>query len=142
MSEMLPIGRKSLRQQLCFESEQFCSDCTASNIMFGASGMYSNTFQAVTVDRDRSVVGVANAYTRTQQPPVYYFTGFDSSRHYRSRDVMDEPLQGRDKSAREKRRCNPFQTDIYNIGNLVRQEFMEVRAVSYTHLRNWSHSRS
>jgi hypothetical protein len=43
---------------------------------------------------------------------------------------MDEPLPGGDESAPEHRSgqglCNPFYTDIYYIGNLVRQEFMEV----------------
>jgi len=64
-------------------------------------------------------------------PSVYYFIDFGLSRQYPSRDVMDEPLRGGDRSApehRSQRRCNPFQTDIYYIGNLVRQEFMEVRS--------------
>jgi hypothetical protein len=98
--------------------------------MFDASGMYPNGFHPTKIDRTRDFKGTAKAYTRTQRPPVYYFIDFGLSRRYPSRDVMDEPLRGGDRSApehRSQRRCNPFQTDIYYIGNLVRQEFMEVR---------------
>ncbi|KAH9035414.1 hypothetical protein EDB84DRAFT_1269482 [Lactarius hengduanensis] len=63
------------------------------------------------------------------RPPRYYFIDFGISRQYPSRDVMDEPLPGGDESAPEhqsgRRPCNPFHTDIYYIGNFVRNEFME-----------------
>ena len=88
------------------------SDCTANNMMSSTSG-------------DRK--------SKTQRPPVYYLIGFGWSRQYNSRDVTDEPLRGGDKSAPEHRsrgRCNPFQKDIYYIGNVVRHEFMEVRQTS------------
>ena len=74
-----------------------------------------------------------NRKFKNQRPPVYYLIGFGWSRRYISRDVTDEPLRGGDQSVpehRSKARCNPFQTDIYYIGNLVRHEFMEVRAAS------------
>jgi hypothetical protein len=108
----------------------FYSDCTANNIMLDPSGMYPNGFHPVKIDRNRNFKGTAKAFTRTQRPPVYYFIDFGLSRRYTSRDVMDEPLRGGDKSAPEHklgRRCNPFHTDIYYIGNLVREEFMNVR---------------
>src|SRR5258707_2682146 len=110
-----------------------CSNCTANNIMFGASGMYPNGFHPIKNNRNRNFKRTAKAYSRTQRPPVYYLIDFGLSRHYISRDVTDESLRGGDKSApehRSKRRCNPFQTDIYYIGNVVRHEFMEVRTVS------------
>ncbi|KAI0274583.1 hypothetical protein BGY98DRAFT_1188455 [Russula aff. rugulosa BPL654] len=103
-------------------------DCTANNIMFGASGMYPNGFHPTKNNRNKNFKDTAKAYTRTLRPPIYYLIDFGLSRHYISRDVTDEPLRGGDKSApehRSKRRCNPFQTDIYYIGNLVRHEFME-----------------
>jgi hypothetical protein len=98
--------------------------------MLDPSGMYPNGFHPREVDRNRNFKGAAKAYTRTQRPPVYYFIDFGLSRQYISRDVMDEPLRGGDKSAPEHRsglRCNPFRTDIYYIGNLVREEFMKVK---------------
>lgn len=102
--------------------------------MFGASGMYPNGFHPMKNNRNKNFKGTAKAYTRTQRPPVYYLIDFGLSRQYISRDVTDEPLRGGDKSApehRSKRRCNPFQTDIYYIGNLVRHEFIEVRTASW-----------
>jgi hypothetical protein len=101
--------------------------------MFSASKMYPNGFHPVKINRNRNFKGAAKAYTRTQRPPVYYLIDFGLSREYTSRDVTDEPLRGGDKSApehRSQRRCNPFQTDIYYIGNLVRHEFIEVCPVS------------
>ena len=70
------------------------------------------------------------SYTRTQRPPRYYLIDFGLSQQYRSRKALDMPLRGGDKSAPEHRnatRCNPFYTDIYYLGNLVRQEFIQVR---------------
>ena len=96
--------------------------------MFDSSKMYPKGFHPVKIDRNRNFKGTAKAYTRTQRPPRYYFIDFGLSCQYLSRDAIDEPLQGEDKSApehRSKRRRNPFHTDIYYIGNLVRQEFMK-----------------
>ncbi|KAF8265700.1 kinase-like domain-containing protein [Lactarius quietus] len=103
-------------------------DCTANNIMFDPSKMYPNGFHPVKIDRNRNFKGVAKAYTRTQRPPRYCFIDLGLSRQYLSRDALDEPLRGGDKSApehRSGRRCNPFHTDIYYIGNLVREEFIK-----------------
>ena len=55
---------------------------------------------------------------------------FGLSRRYSSRNVLDEPLRGGDKSAPERGHgelCNPFHTDIYYLGNLVREFFLKVR---------------
>ena len=106
----------------------FGSDCTADNIMFDSSKMYPNGFHPVKIDRNRNFKGTAKAYTRTRRPPRYYLIDFGLSRQYPSRDAMDEPLPGEDKSApehRSKLRCNPFHTDVYYVDNLVRQEFMK-----------------
>lgn len=87
-----------------------CSDFTTNNIMLGESG---------------------NRNFKTQSPSIYYLIGFGLSRHYDSRDAMDEPSHGGDKSAPERQSrepSNPFQTDIYDIGNLVHHEFIKVRA--------------
>ena len=116
--------------------------------MFSAARMYPNGFHPVKLDRNRSFKGAAKAYTRTQRPPVYYLIDFGLSRQYISRNVTDEPLRGGDKTApehRSKGRCNPFPTDIYYIGNLVRQEFIDVRPgfrVRYTRdLAHLSHKK-
>ena len=103
--------------------------------MFGASSMHPNGLYPIEINRNKSSEGTAVAYTRTQHHPasVYYLICSGLSRQYTSRDVTDEPLPGVDTSALEYRLqglCNPFQADIYCIGNLVRQEFMEVSPAS------------
>ena len=111
--------------------------------MFDASRMYPNGFHPVKFNRNRNFKGTAKTYTRTQRPPVYYLFDLSLSRQYTSRDVTDEILRRGDTSAPEhrlKRCCNPFQTDIYYIGNLVRHEFIEVRSDFKVSAYNWSHS--
>jgi hypothetical protein len=105
-------------------------DCTANNIMFDPSEMYPKGFHPTQLDRSRNFKGKAKRYTRTQRPPRYYLIDFGLSRQYLSRRALDLPLRGGDKSAPEHRnatRCNPFYTDIYYLGNLVRREFIKVR---------------
>jgi serine/threonine protein kinase len=103
-------------------------DCTVNNIMFDPCEMYPQGFHPTQLDRSRDFKGRAKRYTRTQRPPRYYLIDFGLSRQYRSRKALDVPLRGGDKSAPEHRnanRCNPFYTDIYYLGNLVRQEFIQ-----------------
>ncbi|KAF8263894.1 hypothetical protein EI94DRAFT_549201 [Lactarius quietus] len=121
-----------------FNSNNFGSDCTANNIMFDPSKMYPNGFQPIKNDLNRNFKGAAKAYTRTQRPPRYYFTNFGLSRQYLSRDALDEPL--RDKSAPEHqsgRHCNPFHTDIYDLGNLYERSLWRSIMVSNS-WRIWS----
>jgi len=98
--------------------------------MFDASEMYPNGYHPVQVNRSLNFKGQAKRYPRTARPPRYYLIDFGLSRQYSSRNALDEPLRGGDKSAPEHRhkwRCNPFGTDIYYLGNLVREQFMLVR---------------
>ncbi|KAH9954061.1 kinase-like domain-containing protein [Russula dissimulans] len=102
-------------------------DCTVNNLMFDPSEMYPEGFHPIQMSRNRNFKGSARRYTRTERPPRYYLIDFGLSRRYTSRDVFDEPLRGGDRSAPEHqdgRLCNPFHTDIYYLGNLVREEFM------------------
>ena len=97
--------------------------------MLDPSGMYPSGFHPVQINRSRDFRGKPQRYNRTQRPPRYYLIDFSLSRKYFSRNVLDEPLVGDDKSAPEhqyKRWCNPFRTDIYHLGNLVRECFMKV----------------
>jgi len=103
-------------------------DCTANNIMFDPSGMYPEEFHPVKIDKKRNFKGKATAYTRTQRPPRYILIDFGLSRQYTTREAMDLPLRGGDKTAPEhqlKTLSNPFHTDIYYIGNLVREHFLK-----------------
>jgi hypothetical protein len=133
MRGMWPIGitHPFSRSGLYPDNIFIFSDCTANNIMLDPSWMYPNGFHPVRIDRKRNFKGKATAYTRTQRPPRYVLIDFGLSRQYTSRDVVDDPLRRGDMSAPEhqlRRPSNPFYTDIYYIGNLVRKEFMTVRA--------------
>ena len=120
----------SLRDGIHFLRQDVFRDCTANNIMFDPSKMYPQGYHPTQTDRSRDFKGRAKRYTRTQRPPRYYLIDFGLSRQYMTRKALDVPLRGGDKSAPEHRiptRCNPFYTDVYYLGNFVRQEFIQVR---------------
>lgn len=97
--------------------------------MLDPSGMYPKGFHPIQINRSRDFRGKPQRYDRTQRPPRYYLIDFGLSRQYSSRNALDDPLRGGDKSAPEhqhRRRCNPFHTDIYHLGNLVRERLMKV----------------
>ena len=97
--------------------------------MLDPSGMYPNGFHPTQINRSQDFKGRAKRHTRTRSPPRYYLIDFGLSRQYTSRDAFDKPLSGGDRSAPEHVHgglCNPFKTDIYYLGNLIREEFMRV----------------
>ncbi|KAI0041041.1 hypothetical protein FA95DRAFT_1565800 [Auriscalpium vulgare] len=108
-------------------------DCTGQNIVFDPSGMYPNSFHPVKMNRSKNFHWFAKSYTRTQRPPRYYLIDFGLSRCYDPalEAPLDHPVRGGDKSAPEFRNfpnCpdhNPFQTDIYYIGNVLREDFIQ-----------------
>ena len=94
--------------------------------------MYPQGYHPVHPDKSLSFHGRALRYARTERPPRYFFTSLGSSRQYRSRNVWDKPWRGSDASAHghmHEGLCNPFHADIYDLGNIVRRSFMEVRLV-------------
>jgi len=91
--------------------------------------MYPIGFRPVKINRKKNFKGKATARTRTLRPPLFIFIDFNLSRQYPSREVVDDPLHGGDKTAPEHQSywpSNQFHTDIYHIGNLVRDRFMTV----------------
>ena len=94
--------------------------------------MYPKGYHPVRLDKSLDFGGKPQYYTRTQRPPRYYITGFGPSRQYTSRRVWDYPHRYGDESVpeiRHGRTCNPFHTDIYDLGNIVRGCFLRVRLV-------------
>lgn len=75
----------------------------------------------------------ASHYTRTQKPVKYYLTDFGLSRRYKPEDrpPLEDIIEGGDKSVPEfstSDACDPFPSDVYTIGNLVKTCFIEVRS--------------
>ncbi|KAF8265789.1 kinase-like domain-containing protein, partial [Lactarius quietus] len=103
-------------------------DLTASNIMFDPSGMYPEGFRATPHNQSQDLGEGTERHAQTQRPPRYYLIDCGLARHYTSRDDIDEPLRGGDSAVPEHvsgSQCNPFHTDIYYLGNLIRQGFIE-----------------
>ncbi|TFK57847.1 hypothetical protein BDN72DRAFT_782802, partial [Pluteus cervinus] len=75
----------------------------------------------------------AKAFTRTQRPPKYYFIDFGLSRQYDASETnpLEEPIMGGDRTVPEfktdKEMFNPFHTDIYYIGNMIREYIIEFK---------------
>jgi hypothetical protein len=105
-------------------------DCTWENIMLDPTNMYPESFHPVERDRSKDFRRKAKVYSRTRRPTRYLLIDFGLSRQYdpASGPPLDQPLRGGDKSAPEHQDgeipCNPFPTDVYYLGNLVREDYI------------------
>ena len=110
------------------------SDCTYENIMLDPSGMFPDSFHPADPRKSKDFRQTAKVYSRTRRPTRYHLIDFGLSRLYdpAKGPPLDRPLRGGDKSAPEHQDretpCNPFPTDVYYLGNLVREDYMEVRS--------------
>lgn len=106
-------------------------DCNSNNIMMEASGMFPRGFHPLMQNQDPSFTGLAKYLTRTQHSPRYYFVDFGIARRYDpvNGPPLELPIEGGDRTVPEFQArngpCNPFPTDVYYLGNLIRQEFLE-----------------
>ena len=80
-------------------------------------------------------------YTRTARPVKYYFTDFGLSSQYNAdiSNPLEIPILGGDKTVPEFQKDrttprNPFHTDVYYMGNLVRRDFLQVCVLVRTSL--------
>ncbi|KAA1473369.1 hypothetical protein DENSPDRAFT_802484 [Dentipellis sp. KUC8613] len=111
-------------------------DCTRNNIMMDATRLYPDLWHPSNIHKRRDWKGKAKHYTRTECPVKYYFIDYGLSEQYNRETAstwppLELPVHGGDKSAPENQEknyntpCNPFATDIYYIGNLVRENFIQ-----------------
>lgn len=116
--------------QVC---DLFVRDCTSQNIMLDPSRMYPKSFHPMVIGRTRDFRGKVKGRTRTWCRPRYFLIDLGLSRQYdlANGPPLEIPLRGGDKSAPEHRDmetpCNPFPTDVYYLGNLVREGYIQVR---------------
>ena len=107
--------------------------------MLEPSNMFPESFHPVEIDRSKDFRRKAKWYSRTRRPTKYLLIDFGLSRRYdpAKGPPLDKPYQGGDKSAPEhqdqdmERLCNPFPTDVYYLGNLVREGYIRVRIVFF-----------
>ncbi len=105
--------------------------------MMDLSPLFSETPHPCDFQRSYDYSRKVRRYTRTQQPPRYFIIDFGLSRKYCPEDASPKeyPILGGDKTVPEFKDMdkphNPFWTDIYYLGNLIREDFLQVnRAVS------------
>ncbi|KAH9969405.1 hypothetical protein BGW80DRAFT_1461696 [Lactifluus volemus] len=128
----------SLNRYATYEGVQFMHednvahrDCTSENIMLDPSRMYPQSFHPVKIFRAKNYHTHAKKHTRTRHPPRYFLIDLGLSQYYDPADgpPLDIVLRGGDKSAPEHRDrtrlYNPFQTDVYYLGNLVREDYIQ-----------------
>ena len=117
----------------CFFVTFFHRDCTRLNIMLDPTNMYPDSFHPVDMSRSKDFRHKVKGYSRTRRPTRYLLIDFGLSRRYDPADgpPLEEPLHGGDSTAPEhqdgKTPCNPFPTDVYYLGNLVRRYYIQVR---------------
>jgi hypothetical protein len=130
-------GPVSFARQEHLTNSSYYRDCNSNNIMMDASDMYPDGFHPMWPDKTPDFKGSAKYYTRTQKPPKYYFLDFGISRRYDSANgpPLEGPIIGGDKTVpefqgeKEFERSDPFPTDVYYIGNMVRRDFLMVGSI-------------
>ena len=103
-------------------------DCNYQNIMMDASSMFIDPWHPVYMDKRRNnIMKDARYYSRTKRPPKYYWIDYGISRRFDANETspLADPIKGGDKTVPEFQEItgpvNPFPTDIYYLGNLVRE---------------------
>ncbi|KAI0310496.1 hypothetical protein OF83DRAFT_1070441 [Amylostereum chailletii] len=119
-------------------------DCTFNNVMMDATPMYPHPWHPAKPERRRDWKGRAKYYSRTQCPVKYYWIDFGHSRRYNLEDgpPLEMPQRAGDYTPPEHAGeflgtpCNPFPTDIYLVGNMIRTHYMEAshRVLDYSGL--------
>jgi hypothetical protein len=113
-------------------SDQYIRDCNGNNIMLDPTPLFPQSFHPVKIDRSRDFRKSVEHYSRRDRPVKYYFIDFGLSRRYRpeERPPAEPIIIGGDRTAPEHQgslqTCDPFPTDVYYIGNMIREEFLQV----------------
>ena len=106
-------------------------DATHFNILMDARHLYSERYHPFQPSRKLDMSGPSKATARTSRPVRYYLADFGLSRKYRpeERPPLEDIIIGGDKTVPEfetRDECDPFPTDVYTVGNLIRERFTEV----------------
>ncbi|KAH9920136.1 uncharacterized protein B0H18DRAFT_1025282 [Fomitopsis serialis] len=107
-------------------------DISILNVMMDAIPMYSVLWHPEAPVYNRDFSGSSKHCSRTERPPKYFYIDFGLSRKYDPANVQPQelPIIGGDKSVPEFQgegynvASDPFRTDIYYLGNLIRRTFL------------------
>ncbi|KAI0069907.1 hypothetical protein K474DRAFT_1609666 [Panus rudis PR-1116 ss-1] len=110
-------------------------DCMTLNIMMDPKPTFPHGFHPRKMYMDTNFKGPVKYHTRTARPTKYYLIDFGLSRKYSPEDgpPLEPPILGGDKSVPEfqfapgepVRSVDPFPTDVYYLGNMIREEYLE-----------------
>ncbi|KAF8200026.1 kinase-like domain-containing protein, partial [Mycena galopus ATCC 62051] len=108
-------------------------DCNSNNIMMDGAHLFPQGFHPQEQHLKPDFKSNAPYYTRTRLPVKYYYIDFGLSRRYdpENRSPSEDIIFGGDKSPPEhvgRYACDPFPTDIYFLGNLIRRHFLDLGA--------------
>jgi hypothetical protein len=100
--------------------------------MMDPTGIFLTPFHPVLTDRTRDIQTKVRSLPRSDVSVKYYWIDFGIARRYQleERPPAEKIVLGVDKSAPEhknkKGRCDPFPTDVYYVGNFIRESFLKV----------------
>ncbi|KAF7422584.1 hypothetical protein PC9H_010740 [Pleurotus ostreatus] len=105
-------------------------DLASQNVLMDARTLYTDRYHPSSPNYKLDASTAPRHYTRTQVPVKYYIIDFGLSRMYRREDlpVSEDVIYGADKTVPEfetSESCDPFPTDVYTLGNMIKEEFME-----------------
>ncbi|EJF57672.1 hypothetical protein DICSQDRAFT_91991 [Dichomitus squalens LYAD-421 SS1] len=106
-------------------------DISELNIMLDPQPLFPQLFHFVRRSQNRDMTGTARHSTRTRHPVKYFFIDFGLSRKYdpSAGPPRARPIWGGDRSVPEFHKslepCDPFPTDIYYMGNIVRNVLLQ-----------------
>lgn len=111
------------------------SDITLLNVMMDPAPLYSDIPHPIHSEMSYDFKRKVRQYTRTDHPTRYYYIDFGLSVKFAPGEETVSPINiGGDRSVpefeNESGMYNPFQADIYTLGNLIREDFMKVSANS------------
>ncbi len=113
-------------------------DIMTLNVMMDPKPLFPNLYHPAVQLKTRDFKGHVHPYSRTARPVKYYWTDFGLSRRFDPEDTnpLAVPIFGGDRTVPEYNKdphspCNPFRVDVYNLGNLIREDFLQVSEDSH-----------
>jgi hypothetical protein len=113
--------------------EQIRRDININNVMMDSRPLYDAPVHPMDPSMKRDFSGSPRTSTRTANPVRYHIIDFGISERFDASDQhpVADPILGGDKTVPEfkdiRGPMDPFPTDVYYVGNLIRVQFTEVR---------------